>query len=208
MRGAWPRASAWPPGLGPSGLTGWTRRRTHPCPRRSKLVESVNDQQGQRTEKLTIATTLLDHKLYDARWLAGIYRGRWRVELDIRAIKVTLGMDILRGKTPEMVRTELWSCLLVYNLIRQSMLQAALGSGRACRTLSLTATLQILGNLWLANAVHDFAPELRLLFQTHQVTPKVGHRPGRNEPRVNKRRPKILKLMTEPRPTKPSRQCA
>jgi hypothetical protein len=168
-----------------------------------RLVESSNEQPGQRTEKLTIATTLLDHQLYDAGWLAGIYRGRWRVELDIRAIKVTLGMDILRAKTPEMVRTELWSCLLVYNLIRQSMLQAAVASGRACRTLSLTATLQILGNLWLVSAIHHAGAELRELFQTHQVTIKVGHRPGRNEPRANKRRPKILKLMTEPRPKKP-----
>lgn len=79
-----------------------------------RLVESHNEQAGQRTEKLTIATTLLDHKLYAAAWLAGIYRGRWRVEFDIRAIKVTLGMDIIRAKTPKMVRTELWSCLLVY----------------------------------------------------------------------------------------------
>ena len=168
-----------------------------------RLVESRNEQPGQRTEKFTIATTLLDHRLYDAGWLAGIYRGRWRVELDIRAIKLTLGMDILRAKTPEMVRTELWSCLLVYNLIRESMLQAAMAHGRACRTLSLTATLQILGNLWLVSAIHHFDAELRELFQTHQVTIKVGHRPGRNEPRANKRRPKILKLMTEPRPKKP-----
>ncbi len=61
----------------------------------------------------------------NAVWLAGLYRGCWRVELDIRAIKCTLGMDILRAKTPAMVRTELWSCLLVYNLLRESMLQAA-----------------------------------------------------------------------------------
>ncbi len=45
-----------------------------------RLVESINDEPGQRTEKLTIATALLDHKLYDALWLAGVYRGRWRVE--------------------------------------------------------------------------------------------------------------------------------
>ena len=173
-----------------------------------RLVESINEQAGQRTEKITIATTLLDHKLYDAKWLAGIYRGRWRVELDIRAIKVTLGMDILRAKTPEMVRTELWSCLLVYNLLRESMLQAAMNSGRACRSLSLTATLQILGNLWLSNAIQNFASELRSLLQTHQVTLKVGHRPGRNEPRVNKRRPKMLKLMTEPRPKPSTRRVA
>ena len=173
-----------------------------------RLVESSNEQPGQRTEKITIATTLLDHKLYDAAWLAGIYRGRWRVELDIRAIKVTLGMDVLRAKTPEMVRTELWSCLLVYNLLRESMLQAARASGRACRTLSLTATLQMLGNLWLCAAIQAIDTELRTLFQTHQISLKVGNRPGRNEHRVNKRRPKMLKLMTEPRPKQPARHAA
>ena len=173
-----------------------------------RLVESLNDQPGQRTEKITIATTLLDHKLYDAKWLAGIYRGRWRVELDIRAIKVTLGMDILRAQTPEMVRTELWSCLLVYNLLRESMLQAAIRSGRACRSLSLTASLQMLGSLWLSNALQKLDADFRALFHTHQVTLQVGHRPGRNEPRENKRRPKIVKLMTEPRPKSTPRQLA
>ena len=166
-----------------------------------RLVESINEQAGQRTQQITIATTLLDHKLYEASWLAGIYRGRWRVELDIRAIKVTLGMDILRAKTPEMVRTELWSCLLVYNLLRESMLQAARSSGRSCRSLSLTATLQMLGNLWLANALQSRDDTLGVLLQAHQVALEVGQRGGRNEPRANKRRPKILKLMTEPRPT-------
>jgi hypothetical protein len=164
-----------------------------------RLVESRNEQAGQRTEKLTIATTLLDHKQYDAAWLAGIYRGRWRVELDLRAIKCTLGMDILRAKTPAMVRTELWSCLLVYNLLRESMLHAARHSGRACRSLSLTATLQLFGNLWLCNAIRGVDAGLPELFLQHHITIKVGHRPGRNEPRANKRRPNILKLLTQPR---------
>ena len=164
-----------------------------------RLVESVNDQPGQRSEKLTIATTLLDHQLYDAKWLAGIYRGRWRVELDIRSIKCTLGMDILRAKTPDMVRTELWSCLLLYNLIRESMLSAAISTGRSCRSLSFTATLQMLGNLWLCSAVSGVDSSLRALFVRHQTSVKVGHRPGRTEPRANKRRPKILALLTEPR---------
>jgi len=164
-----------------------------------RLVQSLNQQPGQRTEQLTIATTLLDHQLYDAAWLAGIYRGRWRVELDIRAIKCTLGMDILRAKTPAMVRTELWSCLLVYNLIRESMLQAAQRSDRTCRSLSLTATLQLFGNLWLCNAIRPADAAWRELFLAHQITIQVGHRPGRSEPRANKRRPKILQLLTQPR---------
>jgi hypothetical protein len=81
-------------------------------------------------------------------------------------------------------------------------------SGRVCRSLSLTATLQMIGNLWLANAIRNFADDLRELFHTHQVTLKVGHRLGRNEPRENKRRPRILKLMTEPRPKSTRRQAA
>lgn len=172
---------------------------TMPASIHVRLVKSRNEQAGQRTEKLTIATTLLDHKQYTAAWLAGIYRGRWRVELDIRAIKCTLGMDVLRAKTPEMVRTELWSCLLVYNLIRESMLHAALRNGRACRSLSLTATLQLFGNLWLSNAIRGVDAGMRELFFEHQITIKVGHRPGRSEPRANKRRPKILQLLTKPR---------
>lgn len=172
---------------------------TMPASLEVRLVESRNEQAGQRTEKLTIATTLLDHKRQTAAWLAGIYRGRWRVELDIRAIKCTLGMDILRAKTPAMVRTELWSCLLVYNLLRESMLHAARHSGRACRSLSLTATLQLFGNLWLSNAIRGVAAGLPELFLQHHLAIKVGHRPGRREPRANKRRPKILQLLTQPR---------
>lgn len=88
------------------------------------------------------------------------------------------------------------------------MLQAARGSGRPCRTLSLTATLQMLGNLWLSAAIQSAGAELRTLFQTHQIALQDGNRPGHNEPRVNKRRPKVLKLMTEPRPKSPACQAA
>ena len=94
-----------------------------------RLVESVNDPLRQRTEKLATATTLLDHKRYDAKWLAGTYCATWRGALEIRSIKCTLGMDIQRAKSLEMVRTELWSCLLLHNLIRESMLSAAIGTG-------------------------------------------------------------------------------
>jgi putative transposase len=65
--------------------------------------------------------------------------------------------------------------------------------------LSLTATLQLFGNLWLSNAIRGVDVGMRALFFEHHITIKVGHRPGRNEPRANKRRPKILQLLTKPR---------
>ena len=58
------------------------------------------------------------------------------MELDIRSIKCSLNMDIIRAKTPAMVRTEIWSCLLAYNLIRMKMLQSCAVSGNMPRCLS------------------------------------------------------------------------
>ena len=123
----------------------------------------------------------------------------WHTELDIRSIKCSLGMDILRAKTPEMVHTELWSCLLAYNLIRLKMLQSCASSGRDPRSLSFTTTLQLLGTSWLLCAVIGVTEELAALGQAASSSERVGHRPGRAEPRKNKRRPKLIALMTKPR---------
>tara|TARA_R110002095_G_scaffold156646_2_gene136047 strand:- start:2878 stop:3414 length:537 start_codon:yes stop_codon:yes gene_type:complete len=84
-----------------------------------------------------------------ARWIAAVYQSRWLIELDIRSIKCSLDMDILRAKTPAMVLTELWSCLLAYNLIRLKMLQSSLSTGRDPRSLSFTTTQQMLATNWL-----------------------------------------------------------
>src|SRR5207249_3966276 len=82
-------------------------------------------QRGFRTRTLVIVTTLLDAEIYTKQDLAALYRQRWHAELDLRSIKVVLGMDVLRCKTPEMVRKEIWMHLLVYNLIRTLMARAA-----------------------------------------------------------------------------------
>jgi len=60
---------------------------------------------------------------------------RWWVELDIKAIKTTLKMDILRCQTPEMVRKEIWVHLLSYNLIRKIMAQAAIAHNKKPRVI-------------------------------------------------------------------------
>ncbi len=85
---------------------------------------------------------------------------RWSVELDIRSIKCSLGMDALRAKTTERVRAEFWSCLLAYNLIRANMLQSCATSGRDPLSLSCTTTMQLLGTNWLLCAVIGVTSEL------------------------------------------------
>ena len=126
---------------------------------------------------------------------------RWLVELDIRTLKVTLGMDVLRCKTPEMVEKEIWTCLLAYNLIRQTMLQAALTRKRSPRELSFTMAMQKIAASWATLAVCD-EETLVLLVSVHlKHLPghRVGHRPNRVEPRAVKRRPKPHKLLNKPR---------
>ena len=127
-----------------------------------------------------------------------LYRSRWNVELDLRNIKTTLGMETLRCKTPEMAIKELWVYLLAYNLIRLLMAQAALLADQVPRQLSFKHTLQI----WVAwqqrgGGTNDAVSINALLVLIAE--PRVGLRPGRVEPRALKRRQKPFSLLIEPR---------
>src|SRR5262249_54154428 len=73
---------------------------------------------GFRVTTLIVATTLLDADVFTQDDLAQLYRARWNAELDLRSLKQTMQMDILRCQTPELVRKELWTHILAYNLIR------------------------------------------------------------------------------------------
>ena len=164
-----------------------------------RLVDVQTNQPGYRAKTFTIATTITDRKACPARWIAAVYQSRWLIELDIRSIKCSLGMDILRAKSPDMVLTELWSCLLAYNLIRFKMLQSSLSTGRDPRSLSFTTTQQMLAASWLLGAVTKVTDELVTLGQQVPSSERVGHRIGRTEPRANKRRTKALALLKQPR---------
>jgi IS4 transposase len=78
--------------------------------------------------------------------LKALYRERWQVELDLRSIKTTLGMETLSCKTPSMAEKEVWVYLLAYNLIRIMMTEAALFTEQLPRQLSFKHTVQ----LWMA----------------------------------------------------------
>lgn len=158
-------------------------------------------QPGFRVESFVAVTTLTDTKEYAKDEIADLYNCRWQAELDIRAIKITMGMDILRCKTPEMVRKEMWTCLLAYNLIRQAMLQSAQEAGAPPRTLSFTAALQTIGANWLVMILSDDTLTSRLIDAAWATMALhiVGNRPGRVEPRAIKRRPKEHALLTKPR---------
>lgn len=151
-----------------------------------------------RTGGKTLVTTLLCPKQTSKSDLKSLYRDRWHVELDLRNIKITLGMEKLSCQRPSMALKEIWVYLLAYNLIRVMMAQAALLAHRLPRQLSFKHTVQI----WIAWAQHDNVTnhdnKLRALFVLI-AQQRVGERPGRIEPRAIKRRPKPYPLLTKPR---------
>jgi hypothetical protein len=149
-------------------------------------------EKGFRTKQIDLVTTLLDAAVYSRGELAALYRARWQAELDLRSLKVTLHMDVLRCKTPEMVRKEVWAHLLGYNLIRSVMADAARAHGTAPRELSFAGAWQTIEVF--APVLHGCSPE-----RTEEVyeqllqaiaTHRVGKRPNRYEPRRRKRRHK------------------
>lgn len=130
--------------------------------------------------------------------LKALFRQRWNVELDLRNIKTTLGMEHLRCKSPEMALKELWVYLLAYNLIRLLMAQAALLADQIPRQLSFKHTVQI----WTAWQQRGGATEDAVSINALLVLiaePRVGLRPGRIEPRALKRRMKPFPLLNKPR---------
>jgi len=152
---------------------------------------------GFRVESIVIVTTLNDTKAYGRDDIAELYHRRWLAELDIRAIKCNLGMDVLRCQSPEMVRKEIWMCLLAYNLIRRTMLQAAMAADLSPRQLSFANAMQTMAASWVVLPTLDKGRiTLMITMQLASLTsPIVGKRPNRIEPRAVKRRPKPIRLL-------------
>jgi putative transposase len=117
---------------------------------------------GRRTETLTVVTTLIDPKEYSSQDIAELYGFRWNVELDIRDVKQTLGLDHVRCKTPEMVRRELWVTLLAYNLVRKVIATSAAVHDKHPRGLGFTLACQSILASWMLLATGSCRDPRRL----------------------------------------------
>jgi hypothetical protein len=159
------------------------------------------EKRGFRTKEFVVVTSLLDAKAYPREQLAGLYRARWHAELDIRSIKQTLKMDVLRCKTPDLVRKEIWAHFFVYNLIRAAMAEAARQHDVMPRQLSLQGARQTLQafRAELRRVPANVAAALSAAVLEVIAHHRVGDRPDRAEPRVVKRRPKQYPRMQVPR---------
>lgn len=166
-----------------------------------RIIRFVAQIRGRRV-RVTLVTTLLDPVLYPAEELIALYRRRWQLELTLRHLKTTMGMEQLRCQSPEMVRKELLAYLVAYNLIRCLMAEAVAQAGVEMEQLSFKGTV---------DAVRTFTVEIRAARSKKKreqlweelirtiIADKVPRRPGRTEPRAVKRRPKAYPLLNRPR---------
>jgi Transposase DDE domain len=185
----------------PHGMRG-EQYRTYPKSLVMRQVSVDARDKNNRVEQFKVITTILD-ALIDAGQIGGLYERRWDGEVDIRSIKSTMKMDILRCKTPEMVRKEIWAHLLAYNLLRTVMAVAAAENGIEPRQVSFKGAKQ---------AVTAFAPKIEAARSEQRAAlidamltaiayHRVRNRPGRWEPRARKRRPKPGVRLMQPRAT-------
>ena len=183
----------------PRGMTGEQYRR-YPQSLLMRQVSVDARDKNNRVKPFKVITTIRDAAV-DGQQIGTLYERRWCGEVDIRSIKSTMPMDVLRCKTPEMVRKEIWAHLLAYNLLRTVMAVAAAESGIEPRQVSFKGAKQ---------AVTAFAPKLEeagpkkrrgLIDDLLAVVAyrRVGDRPGQWEPRARKRRPKPAARLTQPR---------
>jgi hypothetical protein len=168
---------------------------------RVREVHLLIRQKGFRPKEIIVVTTLVNAKVYTKAKLAQLYQWRWQVEVGLRHVKTTLGMEMLRGKTPDMVRKEIYVHLMAYNLLRTVMWQAGKKAGVCPVRISLQGTRQHLGHFcpefYKAGAKKRWQLYSTLLtVVTDKLLPE---RPYRYEPRLKKQRPKPYGWIQQPR---------
>jgi len=167
-----------------------------------RLVNINVDIPGFRTKNITVATTLLDNEKYPPQVIADLYLQRWLCELFIRDIKTTMRMNVLRCKTPEMIRKELTVFMIVYNLIRGLIWQAVLNKGIEPYRISFAGTIATIRQWAPILAAIDGYKKKRLLDALMELlaTDVIPIREPRREPRAIKRRTNSnYQLLTKPR---------
>jgi len=169
------------------------------------LVTEVAPPEGDTPVEWILLTSLPIDDVEQVRTVIQYYCVRWMIELGICSINQALGLDHVRCKSPEMVRNELWTTLLGYNLIRTTAAAAALLHNKQPRQITFTGTCQYVLSSWTVLSSDLIAPS-RILAHCKTLLQQiseceVANRPGRIEPRVLKRRRHRYKLMRESRAT-------
>ena len=156
----------------------------------------------RRKKRITLVTTLLDPVAYPAHQLIGLYARRWHLELALRHLKTTMGMELLRCQSPDMAEKELLAYLVAYNMIRCLMAQAVAQAGVEMDRLSFKGTVDAVRQY--TPAIHKARSKAQRQHLGHELLQTIIRdllpwRPHRQEPRAVKRRPKAYQLLNKHR---------
>jgi hypothetical protein len=167
-----------------------------------RIIRFTATIRGFRGRRITLVTTLLDPKLYPAPDLVALYARRWRLELCLRDLKTTMGMEQLRCKTPDMADKELLAYLVAHNLIRCVIAEAVARFQVDLERVSFKGSVDALRQYSDAIAKARNQKMRRQLWEDlllNLARDLVPYRPDRIEPRALKRRPKPYPLLNQPR---------
>ncbi len=166
------------------------------------IKKGYENRQGEKA-MIVVVTTLLDPGLHDGIEVANLYARRWEIEVKLRDVKTTLGMEKFAVKSPEMANKTLTMMLMAYNLMRHAMRRAAQSVGKPVNEMSLKGSVDLMTAS--ANRFARLAGKPRKTRRARGeliellATKIVDIRPFRSEPRAVKRRPKGYQLLTSPR---------
>lgn len=193
----WLRPTQRPPGISPEEYA------ELPASLAVRMIRLQVAVPGFRTQSVTFVTSLTDPVLYPVEKLRELYGRRWQVELYFAQIKTTLGLDILRCKTPAMIEKEVLIHLIAYNLVRGIMQKSAHHHHRDLGRISFKGSLDTIRHfarpIHLARNRPGKARQLVAGMLELIACDAVPERPGRSEPRAKKRRAKNYHLLTKPR---------
>lgn len=167
-----------------------------------RIIRFTASIRGFRSRRITLVTTLLDAQRCPAQQLIDLYARRWRLELGLRDLKTTMGMEQLRCKSPDMAEKELLAYLVAHNLIRCVMAEAGARHAVDLERVSFKGSVDALrqyseaiGKARNRNTRRQLWEDLLL----NLARDRVRLRPNRTEPRAVKRRPKPYPLLNKPR---------
>lgn len=149
----------------------------------------------RRTRQCTLITDLLDWRAYPAAGLAAGYSRRWTIETGYREFKTYLRGTgkLLRGRTPDLARQELWAYLVIYQAIRTIIVRAAARDGTDPARISFTTALHAVRRTIVTartdmTAALDTAeteilrPDALVPEREHRICPRVANPPARSFP--------------------------
>ena len=192
----------WTKGYEPSHILSATEWGLLPAQITVRIIRFTATIRGFRSRRITLVTTLLDPSDYPAQDLISLYARRWRLELCLRDLKTTLGMEQLRCKSPDMAEKELLAYLVAHNLIRCLIAEAVARYPVDLERVSFKGSVDALRQYSDAIAKARNPKMRRQLWEDlllNLARDLVRYRPNRQEPRAIKRRPKPFPLLNQPR---------